>query len=160
MKTLQQIEIRRAQPADADSLAAILYQTFESTWRPSITPQAAKAFRDEDRPATYVARRGRDFWVCECAKDVVGFVDWQGDFVNALHVDGSHAGSGIGTLLMDKAELEIARSGFLAARLETDTFNTNAQKFYAKRGYQEGDRYPDLEWSSGLVTILLVKVLK
>jgi GNAT superfamily N-acetyltransferase len=98
-----------------------------------------------------------EFWVCECAAGVVGFVDWQGDFVNALHVRGSHARSGVGTCLMDKAETEISRSGFLAARLETDTFNVVSQRFYAKRGYREADRYPDKEWSSDLMTILLVK---
>lgn len=160
MRPLHQFEIRPAAPADADRLVAILYDTFESTWRPNITPSAAKAFRDEDRPAAYVARRGRKFWVCECAKDVVGFVDWQGDFVNALHVRGSHARLGAGTLLMDKAEGEIGRSGFSAARLETDTFNTDSQRFYARRGYNEADRYPDMEWNSDLVTILLVKPLK
>jgi GNAT superfamily N-acetyltransferase len=160
VRNLHQLEIRPAGPADVDSLVAILYDTFDSTWRPNITSLAAKAFRDEDRPAAYVARRGREFWVCECAKDVVGFVDWQDDFVNALHVRGSHARLGVGTLLMDKAEVEIGRLGFSAARLETDTFNTDSQQFYARRGYKEADRYPDMEWSSDLVTILLVKPLK
>jgi len=95
--------------------------------------------------------------VCESAEGVMGFVDWQGDFVNALHVRGVQARSGVGTCLMDKAEAEIRKSGFLAARLETDTFNTVSQQFYAKRGYKEAGRYPDTEWSSDLVTILLVK---
>lgn len=61
------------------------------------------------------------------------------------------------TFLMDKAEAEIRQSGFIATRLETDTFNAVSQKFYAKRGYKEAARYPDKEWSSDLVTILLVK---
>jgi ribosomal protein S18 acetylase RimI-like enzyme len=160
VRASQPLEIRPAGPWDVDRLIAILYDTFESTWQPNISPFAAKAFREEDRPTAYVARRGHEFWVCECAKDVVGFVDWQGDFVNALHVRGSHARLGAGTFLMDKAEAEIGRAGFSAARLETDTFNTKSQQFYARRGYEEVDRYPDMEWSSGLVTILLRKPLK
>ena len=60
---------------------------------------------------------------------------------------------------MDKAEYEIAADGFPTARLETDTFNARSQAFYAARGYREAARYPDEEWSSGLVTILLVKPL-
>ncbi|MGY9050407.1 MAG: GNAT family N-acetyltransferase, partial [Rhodobacterales bacterium] len=90
---------------------------------------------------------------------VIGLVDWQDDFVHALHVHSAHARSGAGTALMDLAEAEIARAGFSAARLETDTFNMRSQAFYAARGYIEKDRYPDLEWNSNLTSILLEKVL-
>ena len=58
---------------------------------------------------------------------------------------------------MDEAEAQIGKAGFAAARLETDTFNSRSQAFYAARGYIEADRYPDTEWNSGLTTILLVK---
>lgn len=157
MKPSDDIVIRRARALDAPALRAILHDTFESTWLPNITPAAAKAFRHEDRPAAYVAERGPEFRVAEHGGEVVGFVDWRDDFVNALHVRSSHTRNGVGSRLMDKAEAEIARSGFTAARLETDTFNTRSQAFYASRGYREAGRYPDLEWSSGLTTVLLVK---
>lgn len=97
--------------------------------------------------------------MAERAGDPVGFVDWDGDFVNALHVRAAAARTGVGRLLMDKAEADIAAAGFGAARLETDTFNTGARAFYAARGYVEADRYPDTEWNSGLTTILLMKPL-
>lgn len=159
MRHLGKLSLRLARATDADDLKAIPQNTFESTWLPNITAAAAQAFRDEARPAAYVARRGTEFWVAEHNCDIVGFVDWQGDFVNALHVHSAHARSGVGTCLMDKAETEIARSGFTASRLETDTFNTVSQRFYAKRGYAEAGRHPDEEWQSGLTTILLVKPL-
>ena len=60
---------------------------------------------------------------------------------------------------MDRAEAEIAKSGFGSARLETDTFNLASQAFYRSRGYREAGRYPDQEWNSGLTTILFVKAL-
>jgi ribosomal protein S18 acetylase RimI-like enzyme len=60
---------------------------------------------------------------------------------------------------MDHAEAAMAADGHAQARLETDTFNTRSQAFYAKRGYREAGRYPDEEWNSGLTTLLLVKVL-
>lgn len=151
--------IRPARAADADALKAILYDTFESTWRPNITAAAAQAFLDEDRPAAYVARRSLEFWVAERAGEVVGLVDWEGDFVNALHVRSADARTGVGARLMDRAEAEIAAAGFAAARLETDTFNLRSQAFYAARGYREAGRYPDEEWASGLTTLLLVKPL-
>lgn len=151
------IIVRPARSVDAPTLRAILHDTYESTWLPNVTPAAAQAFRDEDRPAAYVAGRGLEFWVAERDGLVVGFVDWQGDFVNALHVRSSHARAGVGGRLMDKAEAEIAGAGFASTRLETDTFNTRSQAFYAARGYREIDRYPDEEWNSGLITILLAK---
>jgi GNAT superfamily N-acetyltransferase len=151
--------IRLARPADAPALRAILHDTFESTWLPNISPTAAQAFRDEDRPAVYVTARGHAFWVAERDGAVIGFVDWQGDFVNALHVHSSHARSGVGALLMDKAEAQIRATDHAAARLETDTFNAASQAFYARRGYVEAGRYPDQEWNSDLTTILLVKPL-
>jgi GNAT superfamily N-acetyltransferase len=77
----------------------------------------------------------------------VGFVHWESDFINALHVRSSHAGQGMGRRLMDHAEDE------------TDTFNTRSQTFYAGRGYKEVDRYPDKEWNIDLNKILLVKAV-
>ncbi len=153
------IILRPARQEDLPALRAVLYDTFESTWRPAITDAAAQAFIDEDRPAAYVGKRGLHFWVVETAGEVAGFVDWEGDFVNALHVRAAHARQGIGRILMDHAEAQIGRAGFAAARLETDTFNQRSQAFYAARGYREAGRYPDEEWSSGLTTLLLAKPL-
>ena len=153
------LHIRPSRPADSVALVAILHDTFESTWRPQVTPAAVTAYREGDRPAAYVAARGHLFLVATHDGAVIGLVDWQDDFVHALHVHSAHARSGAGTALMDLAEAEIARAGFSAARLETDTFNMRSQAFYAARGYIEKDRYPDLEWNSNLTTILLEKVL-
>lgn len=151
--------IRPARQDDAAALKAILRDTFESTWRPELTAEAVGAFENEDRPAAYVGERGHLFVVAEVCGEVVGFVDWDGDFVNALHVRSSHARTGLGARLMDHAEGGITEAGFASARLETDTFNLRSQAFYAARGYLEADRYPDEEWNSGLTTILLVKRL-
>jgi ribosomal protein S18 acetylase RimI-like enzyme len=151
--------VRRARPADAPALRAILYDTFASTWRPNVTAAAAQAFTDEDRPGAYVAERGLEFWVAEREAEVVGLVHWQNDFVHALHVRSGRSRRGVGARLMDRAEAEIAAAGFAAALLETDTFNTASQAFYAARGYLEARRYPDEQWASGLTTILLVKTL-
>lgn len=153
------ILIRQACPDDAAALRAILRDTFQSTWLPELTAEAARAFLSEDRPAAYVGERGLLFVVAEVGGEVVGFVDWDGDFVNALHVRSGHARTGVGGRLMDRAEAEIAAAGFPTARLETDTFNLRSQAFYARRGYREASRYPDEEWNSGLTTILLVKAL-
>ena len=121
--------------------------------------EEAQAFRAEDRPAAYVGARGVLFQVAEMNGEVVGFIDREGDFVHALHVRAAHARQGVGWRLMDHAEAQIARAGFVSARLETDTFNRRSRAFYAKRGYREAERYPDEQWDSDLTTILLVKQL-
>ena len=159
MTSAPDILIRQARPDDAAACQAILRDTFESTWLPELTAEAAGAFRSEDRPAAYVGERGLLFHVAEVGGQVVGFIDWNGDFINALHVRASHARTGVGGRLMDRAEAAIAEAWFPAARLETDTFNQRSQAFYAARGYREADRYPDEEWNSGLTTVLLVKGL-
>jgi ribosomal protein S18 acetylase RimI-like enzyme len=159
MPTADDLLVRRARADDAPALRAVLYDTFESTWRPNITEAAAQAFRNEDRPRGYVAKRGLAFWLAERAGQVVGFVDREGDFINALHVLAAHARTGVGARLMDHAEMEAARAGLPSVRLETDTFNLRSRAFYAARGFLEAGRYPDEEWGSGLTTILLVKPL-
>ena len=159
MACLEPPMLRRARADDAPALRAILHDTFESTWKPAVTLEAAQAFLREDRPSAYVGTRGLMFHVAERGGEIAGFVDWDGDFVNALHVLTRHARTGVGARLMDLAEAEIANAGFAAARLETDTFNLRSQAFYRARGYVEARRYPDLEWNSGLTTLLLQKAL-
>jgi ribosomal protein S18 acetylase RimI-like enzyme len=159
MSTSDAIQLRPATAEDAPALQAILRDTFESTWRPNITPAAAATVLSEDRPAAFVAERGLEFWVAERDGEVAGLIYWEGDFVHSLHVLSRHARHGVGARLMDHAEAAMAAAGFAAARLETDTFNTRSQAFYAARGYQEAGRYPDTEWNSGLTTLLLVKPL-
>lgn len=153
------ILIRPARAEDAPVLEDILQDTFNSTWRPQLTPEAVAMQLRENRPRAFVQARGILFTVAEVGGAVVGLVDCNGDFVNALHVRASHARQGVGAALMDHAERAMAQAGFKQARLETDTFNANSQAFYAKRGYVEAGRYPDTEWNSGLITLLLVKAL-
>ena len=151
--------VRNAREADVASLREILFNTFESTWAPRVTPAAARRFREKDRPAAFAAERWRECQVAERRGEVVGFVFWRDDFVHSLHVRSHHARSGVGAALMDVAERQIAQAGFAKARLETDTFNAASRAFYAARGYLEAGRYPDEEWASGLTTLLLVKRL-
>jgi ribosomal protein S18 acetylase RimI-like enzyme len=140
------ITIRRAEAADSSALKLVLRETFASTWKPEMTSEAASRYLD--RSDAYVEERA-----------VIGLLDFHANFVHALHVRPSVARTGVGTCLMDKAEAEIAAAGFPAVRLETDTFNSRSRAFYARRGYREIDEYPDQEWESGLMTLLLEKRL-
>ena len=152
-----EITLRHAKASDNSALRTILYNTIEGTWVPHLTAEAAQAYRHVDRPAAYVASRGSEFSVAKHDGQIVGFVDRDGNFVNALHVHSRWARMGVGNRLMDKVEAEIGSEGFSVSRLEIDTFNLASQTFDLARGYYKADRYPDTELKSGFATLLLVK---
>lgn len=151
--------LRLSRPTDGQSVATVLYSTFESTWLPQVTPTSAAWFRNSAKPELYWQERGALFVVAEIDGHVVGFVDWDADFVNALHVRNDCARRGIGRLLLNHAERAMIGAGQQQARLETDTFNIASRAFYTAHGYEEREQYPDLEWDSDLTTILMIKSL-
>ena len=151
------MHLRRCRAGDKRAVVAVLYDTFQSTWLPEISEEAARAFREEDRPERYFEARGAQFWVAIIEGDVAGFIDWEGDFINALHVRSAYARQGVGASLLEHCEAQIRLAGGRQAALETDTFNTVARAFYTRNGYVETDRYPDTEWNSGLMTLRMVK---
>ena len=91
---------------------------------------------------------------------ILGMVHWEGDFIHALHVRPDAQRRGAGRAGVAHAVAAIAAAGHGQARLETDTFNAQSRAFYAGLGYREIDSYPDLEWDSGLTTLLLEKALR
>ena len=129
------ITVRPTRLGDKVALETILWDTFESTWRPQVTAQAAQAFRDEAQPAVFVYEKGQAFWVAERDGEVAGLV-YRGrrpcTCIPARAL-GRRACQGVGAALMDLAEARMAADGQTAARLETDTFNTRSQAFYAAR---------------------------
>ncbi len=154
-----QIVVRPATARDGPQVKAVLRDTFETTWKPHVTPAAAETYLSAGHGDRYVDERLPEFWVAEQGDMVVGFVHWRGDFIEAVHVRSSHARRGVGGLLLDRAEAAIAAAGFREARLETDTFNERSHAVYRARGYREKDRYPDDEWNSGFTTILFARQL-
>ncbi|NGN43959.1 GNAT family N-acetyltransferase [Mesorhizobium sp. CGMCC 1.15528] len=151
------INVRRARAGDTVALKEILRDTFENTWLPHITPASAERYVHSDIGGHYVDEHGQDFAVAEIDGKLAGLVHWQDDFIEALHVSTQYQGRGVGRNLLDHAEAMIRSAGFPQARLETDTFNEQAQAVYKARGYEEKGRYPDDEWDSGFTTVLFVK---
>ena len=158
-QTPTSLTIRPARPDDVAALEDILTQTYEGTWRQQMTPLKYQHFLDSGKIPQYVAERGALFHVCEAGGRVAGMVDWEKNFIWALHVHPAQQRRGVGAALLALAEDGMRAAGFDEARLETDTFNTQSRAFYAKHGYAEVDTYPDEEWDSGFTTVLLVKAL-
>lgn len=144
---------------DTEAVVAVLEDTFRRTWAPAISAAALRDWRDADKARAYVREHGTAFVLAEVDARVVGMVHWQNDFIDAIHVLGSHARRGLGRLLLAAAEARIAAAGHARIRLETDTFNGDSRAFYRACGYAEIGQYPDREWNSGLVTVLLEKTI-
>ena len=159
MAERSEIHVSRATEGDLNALKEILQETYTETWLPNLTTEAARAHETANKTSAYVDERGLHCWVAKHRDQALGLVDFDGNFVIALHVRPSCARRGIGSRLMDRAESEIRKAGFTTARLETDTFNLDSQSFYKNREYHEIDRYPDEEWHSGFTTLLLEKIL-
>ncbi|MFY2606172.1 GNAT family N-acetyltransferase [Achromobacter ruhlandii] len=151
--------IRTARPDDAAALEDVLTRTYQGTWQPQMTPEKYRYFLDSGKIPRYVAERGARFHVCEVEGRVAGMVDWEQNFIWALHVHPDLQRRGVGAALLAVAEAGMRADGHAEARLETDTFNTQSRAFYGKHGYAEVDTYPDEEWDSGFTTVLLVKPL-
>ncbi len=153
------VTVRAARPEDAPALRAVLWATYESTWRPQLTAARDAQFRASGRTAQYVRSRGHLFRVAECEGVVAGFVDWVDDFIDALHVLPAWQGRGVGRALLAHAEAALRAAGHERVRLETDSFNTQALGFYTACGYATLATYPDEEWDCGLTTVLMGKPL-
>ncbi|MCO4888995.1 GNAT family N-acetyltransferase [Cupriavidus sp. WGtm5] len=152
-------EIRPALPSDAQAVEAILIDTHLGTWKPQLTPAAAAAFELQGKTRSYVEARLQEFRVA-CVDGVpAAMVDWEHNFIWALHVGRAWQRMGLGAALLAHAEAEMARAGQREARLETDTFNQQSRAFYRRQGYAEIDFYPDESWDSGFTTVLLSKAL-
>jgi ribosomal protein S18 acetylase RimI-like enzyme len=151
--------IRRAEPADTDAILRILSETYQATWKPALSAEAIARFESSAHTSAYVRERLAHFAVACLAGEVVGLLDWRDDFIDALHVSPRHQRLGIGAALLLHTEVAIAREGHACVRLETDTFNQQSRAFYGKHGYAEVDFYPDEEWCSGFITVLMSKAL-
>ena len=151
--------LRPSRPDDLPALNAVLWATYESTWKPQLTADKDARFRASGRTAQYVQSRGHLFWVAECAGGVAGFVDRVDDFIGARPVLPAWQGRGVGRALLAHAEQAMRADGHAQVRLETDSFNTQALGLYTAQGYATLDTYPDEEWDCGLTTVLMGKPL-
>lgn len=152
-------QIRRAGPSDALAVATILTETYLTTWQPQLTPEAAMRFAQCDKIGDYVRSRLAEFHLACVNGTVAGMVDWENDFVWALHVSPRWQARGLGSTLLAHAEAAMAAAGHRQARLETDAFNVGSRAFYQRHGYAEVEFYPDESWHSGFTTVLLSKPL-
>ena len=126
------MEIRRAEPADAEALASIRRRAILALAVPAMSKEQAEGWAARAAPDR-VARaiREHDLWVA-AEEAVIGWVEVDRCRVAALYVSPSHSRRGIGSALLTFAETFIRLSGYPTARLES---SENALDYYVRRGY-------------------------
>lgn len=79
-------------------------------------------------------------------------------YLKRIGVDPAVTGAGLGGLLLQEIERRLIETGRRELFLLVSDFNTGAQRFYRRNGYQEIGRLPDLA-VSGIDEIFLRKQL-
>src|SRR5258708_16461923 len=66
------LTLRPSRPDDLPALNAVLWATYDSTWKPQLTADKHAQFCASGKTAQYVQSRGHLFWVAECDGVVAG----------------------------------------------------------------------------------------
>ncbi len=122
------VEIARAMPADAASVADIWLRTRKA----SIPEIPAPVHTDDEVKAFFlgVVLRSMETWVA-VEERMVGLLVLDGGWVDHLYVDPPHQGRGIGAALLRHARIR-RPSGL---QLWTFQSNAGAQRFYERHGF-------------------------
>jgi putative acetyltransferase len=127
------VEIRSANPRDADRLVAIrrdAIMALAAEYGRAVAERWANAAQP-DRAARAIAINS--VWVTEFDSKVVGWVEVSGATIESLYVSAAAARRGIGSSLLAHAERHIRDAGASMAYLDA---SPNAEPFYARRGYR------------------------
>lgn len=129
------------------TLVRLLQRSWLVTWAPELPFEAVQAFAAADPARGHVQNEWREFTVATREGVLLGMVQTDHEFVQALHVDPGHWNNGVGSKLLNEAEQQIARTSSVA-RLEVRSFNTRARAFYARHGWTEVRQYRGTECGS------------
>jgi putative acetyltransferase len=138
------MQIRRADPTDANVLSTIRQQAIRRLAVPTLSVEQAEAWATgvtSDRVPRAIQEQA--VWVAEDVC-VIGWIAVDHDRIAALYVLPSAAHQGVGSLLLLHAEATISSAGYRAVYLDA---SQNALGFYLRRGYtQSGAQTADGAW--------------
>ena len=127
------MQIRRANPTDAEALAAIRRRAIRALAVPSISPEEAEKWARQIAAGRITrAISDHEVWVADEA-DAIGWIEVDRNCIAALYVSPAHARTGIGSALLAHAESCLRSSGCTAVYLDA---SQNALDFYLRRGYR------------------------
>ncbi|WP_026182896.1 MULTISPECIES: ribosomal protein S18-alanine N-acetyltransferase [Methanothermococcus] len=143
------VRVRKSQESDFKKIMEIEKQSFNKNYPEFLIKHIYNSFPD-------------GFLVAEDNKgNIVGYViavmEWGNGHIVSIAVDENHRKKGIGTLLLDTIEkylYEYCNAKYIVLEVRFD--NTNARKFYYKRGYVDKKLLPKY-YDDGSDAILMVK---
>lgn len=140
------IEIRRAEPADASSIARVLLESFIE-FKPLYTEGGfAATTLNVDQILTRM--REGPAWVALRDDDIVGtvaaMIRGNAVYIRGMAVLPAARGSGAGSKLLKQVENWALRKGFLRLFLSTTPFLDSAIRLYEKAGFRRTSGEHDL----------------
>lgn len=111
----------------------------------------------------FISHRHSHAWVAENEGEIAGFLIASREpqkvgHIITIDVRENHRRTGLGTALMDAAEVWARRAGLKLIYLETAEDNSAAQNFYTGRGYAKVDEVPKY-YPNGQTAWVMVKWL-
>ncbi|QWC85604.1 GNAT family N-acetyltransferase [Nocardioidaceae bacterium] len=130
--SVETLLLRPATPADLPQVADVLVAS-RAAASPSMPPFARPVEEVREATAALDLTDGREVWVADRDGAVVGFAELRQDWLDDLYVHPDHAGTGVGTALVDCVR------GLRPGGVSLWCFATNApaRAFYAARGFVE-----------------------
>lgn len=123
------MEIRRAHPTEADSLAALWIRS-----RAASVPVIPPTIHTDDQVRRWfneVVLPTCDVWVAEIQGEALALMVLNGDWIDQLYVDPGSTRGGIGSRLLDQAKRQRPHG----LKLWTFQSNLDARRFYEERGF-------------------------
>jgi ribosomal protein S18 acetylase RimI-like enzyme len=113
------------------------------------TRQSNPTLKFNRKDVKYRLSKVKTFVIKPAGRRCFGFISYfvhdKQLFIDMLAIDKSYSGKGWGSKLLTKAERIGKRRGCMAVLLYVDEVNTNAQRFYERKGFRPAGYEPKLK---------------
>ena len=134
--------LRKAEEADVATLIALARRTISASYRTVLGDAAVDAFLDSGAVEGHVQENLARCWVILSDGTLAGYAVYRDNLLDLLLIDPARQRQGLGTKLLAHVE-QLLFEGCEELTLESFAGNTQANNFYRKNGWLEGDRYFD-----------------
>ena len=146
--------LRPATRTDRQAIVALCKRSLVDTYDSFMDPERMRPWVEGDEVERYVEQTWRRTTLAMQGEVLAGLVALEDEVIDLVWVRDELRGQGIGSLLMETAERELA-GRYEEAELECFAPNVASLAFYHSRGYREVRRY--FEPASALDKIVLRK---
>jgi len=136
------IQIRKASPADVETLIALSRSTIRASYRPFLGDEAVEAFVGSGAADQYVTDHIEQSTVIVADGAIVGYAVCKGNVIDLMMIDQRLHRRGFGTKLLQHCEAALFRH-YRELTLESFVDNDHANNFYLKNGWENVEQYFD-----------------